>query len=309
MTNPDPSGTVDSDGFRAAMASTVEVMRKLTSAVNNVAPRHGNQVSVPSKALDEIALEAKEFGSKSDWSGPIQDTHSFGGITLMAATDYVRTFAETFDAAFTPIYGHLVVARSALESSVVSAWLNDPDIGTVDRVKRGLCEQLYSARELVRLNIEDDPQARVEHWEAVSRAFGWEPRYENGRPIVNGSKRPSVPAGIEKLLVGEGEWRIGRVQWSYLSSVSHVTWYGLRQSVVEPPAAPGVTGLSLAGVGTTLQSVYAQAVCLVRALRRAADARFKLMGWQDAEWITAKSDAADYEVELIKSFEAGQANG
>src|ERR1700722_13437021 len=47
----------------------------------------------------------------------------------------------------------LVVARSVFDASVVAAWLNDPKADATDRVKRGLCEQLYSAMELVRLRL------------------------------------------------------------------------------------------------------------------------------------------------------------
>jgi hypothetical protein len=43
------------------------------------------------------------------------------------------------------MYGHLVLARSALEVSVVSKWLNDPDVAFDVRVKRGMAEQVYNA--------------------------------------------------------------------------------------------------------------------------------------------------------------------
>jgi hypothetical protein len=252
--------------------------------------------------MEEIAAEANTLASKSSWTGPITDTHSFGGITLIAASDYARAFVEAIGGSPTPVFAHLVVARSVFESSVVSAWLNDPTVNPVERVKRGLCEQLYSAMELVRLGIEDDAAERVARWKAVAAEFGWETRRNRDKPVVDTTERPSVPRGIDKLLVGEGDWRIGRAQWSYLSAVSHVTWWGLRQSVVEPPSDPGVSGLSLAGVGTTAASVFSQAVCVVRAVRKAASARFALMGWEDTEWNAASSEAEVYERAVISSF-------
>lgn len=201
----DPAEGVTSEQFQEAVAPAVEALRFLTDAVSEVSSRHGGQAWPPSKAIDEIAAEAKTLAKRSTWDGPIRDTHSFGGVTLIAANDYARTFGEAFADSPTPVYGHLVVARSALESSVVSAWLNDPTVDPVERVKRGLCEQLYSAMELLRLDIEENPQERVDRWKTVASEFGWEVRWNRGKPVVDTTQRPSVPNGIEKLLVGDGE--------------------------------------------------------------------------------------------------------
>jgi hypothetical protein len=73
---------------------------------------------------------------------PIRDTHTFGGTTLTAAADFARSFAVLVGADPTPVYGHLVVARSVFDACVVAAWLNDPKADATERVKRGLCEQL-----------------------------------------------------------------------------------------------------------------------------------------------------------------------
>ena len=50
----------------------------------------------------------------------------------------------------------------------------------------------------------------------------------------------SVPSGIAELLAGDDEARIGQTQWSYLSSFSHVTWYGLRQAITSTAPRPGL---------------------------------------------------------------------
>jgi hypothetical protein len=55
-----------------------------------------------------------------------------------------------------PTYGHLVVARAALESSGVSWWLGEDGIARDDRVNRGLSEFLYSATEVGWLEIQND---------------------------------------------------------------------------------------------------------------------------------------------------------
>ena len=66
-----------------------------------------------------------------------------------------------------------------LDVCVVAEWLNDPK-ADVTRVKRGLCEQLYSVMELVRLRLEEDAPAskrnmaeRRDSWKARAAALGW----------------------------------------------------------------------------------------------------------------------------------------
>jgi hypothetical protein len=68
------------------MASTVQAIRDLTDAINAVSPRHHELPSAESRAMMELAAEVR-YAAKSDWKGPIQDTHTFGGVTLRAATE------------------------------------------------------------------------------------------------------------------------------------------------------------------------------------------------------------------------------
>jgi len=75
----------------------------------------------------------------------------------LAAADYVYCFASLFAGARTPVFGHLSVGRSAFGAAVVAAWLNDPGITPLERVCRGLCEQLFSARELVGSIVTEHP--------------------------------------------------------------------------------------------------------------------------------------------------------
>jgi hypothetical protein len=302
IATPDPTVTVSDDEFREAIAPTVEVIRSLATAVADVGARHGRQPAADSRAMAEIAAEAASYAKHTTWDYPVTDTHSLGGMTLFAASDYARTFAETVAASRMPVYGHLIVARSALEASVVSAWLNEPGIAPAERVKRGLCEQIYNAWELARLRVEEDADERVARWEAVAANFGWGIKRHRDKPAVDDVKRPSIPDGIDGLLMDnrEGAWRIGRVQWSYLSAVSHVTWYGLRQAITEAGAESDL-GPSLVSIGITLNSVRAQAVCILKALRTAATARFTLMGWVDEEWQVASRRSAVHERELVEA--------
>lgn len=295
-----------SEAFRQALALTIGAVHDLTDAVGERAERHGHQPSASSRAMEEIAVEA-QFAARSDgWQEPIRDTQTFGGMTLTAAADFARSFAVLLDADSTPVYGHLVVARSVFDACVVAAWLNDPKADATERVKRGLCEQLYSAMELVRLRLEDDAAERRDFWKARAAALGWTANVSSNKPVIDGTSRPSVPKGLSELLVDDGKARIGRAQWSYLSSVSHVTWYGLRQAITSAAPSPAPSP-GLASYGTTSSSVRAQAVCVLRALRKAADARFVLMGWADDDWRAASARAEQHEITLMQAHQQGSA--
>jgi len=295
-----------SEAFRQAMAPTIGAVHDLADAVGERAERHGHQPSASSRAMEEIAVEATFAKRSEDWQEPIRDTHTFGGMTLTAAADFARSFAVLLDADSTPVYGHLVVARSVFDACVVAAWLNDLKADATERVKRGLCEQLYSAMELVRLRLEDDAAERRDYWKARAAALGWIANVSSNKPVIDGTSRPSVPRGLSEVLVDDGEARIGRAQWSYLSSVSHVTWYGLRQAITSAAPSP-VPGPGVASYGTTSLSVRAQGVCVLRALRKAADARFVLMGWADDDWRSACARAEQHELVLMQAYQQGNA--
>lgn len=291
-------------------------MRAFTVAVDDVGPRHGNVAWEDSPAMREIGDET-EYAKRSSWTGPISDTHALGELTLRATADYVRTFAEAFTAERPPIYGHLVVARSALESSVVCWWLSEPGIARDERVKRGLSEYLYTATEEGRLTTQDYAAERVDEWVARAASLGWaatdyngkrwSPAKSRGKPFVDGVGRQSIPAGITRLLVTDEASRIGQFQWSRLSAVSHVTWFGLRWALMLDDSTGGVTtGFATVPVGTDTAAVSVQALCIVKALRQAAAARFALMGWQDNEWNTACRLAEEHEVALLRAYEAGE---
>lgn len=294
----------ESEAFRQALSLTIGAVRDLADAVSERAGQCGHNPRARSRAMEEIAVEAQFAARSGGWQEPIRDTHTFGGMTLTAAADFARSFAVLLDADSTPVYGHLVVARSVFDASVVAAWLNDPKADATERVKRGLCEQLYNAMELVRLRLEDDAAERRDAWKARAKSLGWTVKTPNNKPVIDGTSRPSVPSGIGELLVGDGEARIGRAQWSYLSAVSHVTWYGLRQALPSTAPPPGL-GPGLVTYGTTSSSVRAQALCVLIALRKAADARFVLMGWADEDWRAACGRAQQHELALMRAYQQG----
>jgi hypothetical protein len=189
------SREVSAGEFREVMAPTVEALKAFAGAVEATGPRHGSLPDPESGAMKELASEG-EYRARSTWQNPITDTHSFGNMTLWAAADYVCSFASTLGAERPPIYGHLALARDALESSVVSFWLNERGLAYDERVKRGLCEAIYSANEVKRLGLTDDAEAALTEVMEQAAAFGWGVSFPRGKPEVDGVKRRSVPDGI-----------------------------------------------------------------------------------------------------------------
>jgi hypothetical protein len=116
------------------------------------------------------------------------------------------------------------------------------------------------------------------------------------------ASRPSMPDGITRLLVRDSDAKIGKLLWSRLSAVSHVTYFGLQSAMLFGDVTPSLSpGVKIVPVGTNSSSVFLVAFCVVRALREAATARFALMGWEDDAWTAAHKRAAQIENALFPS--------
>jgi len=198
------------------------------------------------------------------------------------------------------MWAHLVLARAALEASVISAWLNEPRVEPLERTKRGLVEQLYSAREVERLKLPGS-MPKEEWWLKVAADLGWTVTWANRKPVVDGSKRPSIPAGISRLIVDDEEKKIGRALWSRLSAVRHVSWWGVNWAFMHPGGKADAAGFVTVEIGTDQAAVAQQAFCILRALQAAAKLRAILTGFQrDDRWQQACNDADQLAVALLR---------
>jgi hypothetical protein len=296
------NATIDpGEAFREWMRPTVEALRVFTTAVDQVALRHANLPASDSQAMRELAAE-NDYQSQSSWQNPITDTHTFGAMTLRAVADNVATFATAFTGEQPPLYGHLVVARSALEASVVSAWLNTPGIAYLERIKRGMCERLYSANEVKKLRLTPDAAEKLAEIKADATSFGWDTRFgRGGKPIVDETERPSVGDGITRLLVDDSPAGIGKLLWNRLSAVTHVTWWGLQWAIHLPEGELGTSGFTTVSVGGDSTKVALQACCILRGLRVAAGHRVTLMGWNDETWQADCRHAEEHEQILFQA--------
>jgi hypothetical protein len=299
------SDRVEPSDFVVQMAPTVDALHGLCSAIVGAPERNGHVAHVPSVAMGDLASE-KGYRRRtgSDWDSPVRDTHTFGGMTLVAAADYGQCYASLFEAHRPPVYGHLAVTRAAMEVGVASLWLNDPKIDTEERVKRGLWEQLYSSNEVVRLALEDHGKAADVRaaFLRCGKALGWQVEFDrSGKPIVAGTRRPDTRERISELFVGRADRPLGRALWSFLSAAIHGTWYGLRVGVVEGPSSNADLAPSVAMIGTDSKAVDQQSFGLLRVLRFAGAARQTLMGWtNDNAWEAAAAKSEAFEGVLIE---------
>ncbi len=289
----------------------VDALRDLTEAVEAVRLRHGPLPAVESLGMREIADETS-YAERSGLDAPFALAHTLGGMTLAAVNDYVSTFAEAFTTEHVPVYGHLVLARAALEASTVSWWLSEPGIARDDRIKRALSEFIYAAVEEWKLKLLANGRENVKDWIAHATNLGWDVtdqvgnpwvRDSRGNPRVDGVSRPAPAAAIRDLLVDDLTSKIGKLQWSRLSAVTHVTFFGTRGALSLGEAVPGPAGgLVTVPLGTDAIAVYLQTICIMKALRQAAAARFDLMGWTDEGWNAAVGEAARHEKGMLDAI-------
>lgn len=291
---------------RRATGPIVEVISDLVNAATQTAEHSGHLPVGGSPASHELEVERRRFAGKSAWVAPLRDTHWLGALTLLAAGDHLRAFAALLAQEEAPTYAHLVLTRAAMEACVIAAWLNDPVVDADQRVKRGLVERLYSARQQQRSRaLRPDGQELDAQLRTVAASLRW--TVTSGRtdadPVVAGVSRPNVASAISQHLVGDRITYLGQVLWAYLSGVAHTAWYALSQPISEAaPVDDSGTEPPLTAVATGPRSIDLQAVCLIRLYLAAADNRMALMGWHSAEWSTARRRAESLHDSLMRSL-------
>jgi hypothetical protein len=298
--------TVGNEEFRRQMGPMIGALRALANAVEAVGERHGDTPAADSQAMAELAGEAKYAERSDGWEAPVSEAHTMGSVVLRAATDAVRTFAATFAGAEQPpLYGHLVIARAALQASVVASWLSEPDIAFEERVKRALCESLYSQKELKRVASSPHVEKTLVQIKGWADALGWEYKFDGRVPVIEGTRRPSMSDGLRRLLVSAEEDQLGHLLWSRLSAVDHALWWGLVWAFHLDDVDTSGSGFATVAVGANSSKVALQAYAILRSLRCAAADRIELMGWSDDEWSEAVSPARQQERKLLEHAAAG----
>ena len=185
---------------------------------------------------------------------------------------------------------------------MVSAWLSEPQISTLDRIKRGLCEFLYSAREVRELELSPDAAEKVAWWNRVAQSFGWGIEGARGRPKIGGVRRPRIGTEISRLGGGTGNSQVGNLLYSRLSAVDHVTWFGLISAFdIGAAVRDERTGTAMVPIGVDGERFASYVYYVVAVLRAAAERRFATFGWADADWRSAVAAAEELEGALLRA--------
>jgi hypothetical protein len=108
---------------------------------------------------------------------------------------------------------------------------------------------------------------------------------------------------LNLILAGEADRLVGQALWSYLSAVTHLTWYGIRSSIIPPfPTEKEALGVTLVGIGADSNFVDTLSICLTRMFATAASAHLRYMGWDsDGKWITVHDEATKWTNDAIRS--------
>lgn len=250
-----------------------------------------------SRAMKERAAGAASRGAGFEES--VHAAHSNAAILRFAATDHLRQFAKMFSSAPVPVYAHLCVARSCLETAALSHWLCSPDVDADVRVQKYFLARLHNAAQLER-----GPQATTKQSGKDLRkkvrvegsALGWRIIANDKTVSVDGLQIPATGDIIADLL-SEGDERLktlGKTMWWFLSGVSHGTAYALLQSM--ELANPGASILEPARVSifTSSTSVTLQGIVLGRAYRSLINRHAKFFGWSNTAWSSASSDFVEF---------------
>jgi hypothetical protein len=115
------SAFVNPQDFVARMKPTVDVLNGLCAVIETASERHDLQPVKGSQGSREVEEEGPlRASTRGLWAEPVRSSHSIGDLTLTAATDFGRCYAQLFSGARAPVFGHLARSRTTLEASIVT---------------------------------------------------------------------------------------------------------------------------------------------------------------------------------------------
>jgi hypothetical protein len=291
MTNPED----DSPEYHRRIQTGLDHLRAIATTHMDVVQKSGWMARAESPAMSDISLSA-DFTESPGWSDPITDIGTFIGLNLLASSEISLSFVERLEDDAACAFTHLILSRTSLEASANAYWLAEPGLTYTDRIKRGLWYRLHSVREELRATPEQRPLhlKRMKALGAVATHYGWVANSTNNDAVFrDGFHRPSMKSQLNAILTGEGDHTIGQALWSYLSAVTHLTWYGIRETIIPPyPTNIGTIEVTVVGVGSDSRFVNTLTTCLTKMFAAAATAHLQYMGWEsDDDWIAVR-DAA-----------------
>ncbi len=137
---------VSNEEFAAVMRPLAEALSMFASAVASESERQGMLPAAESKAMRELAGEAR--WSTERWLEPVSATHSFGALLVYFLAEQLAAVGAIIDrSSVGPRYSYQANVRAIIDAAPVAFWLLYPSIGTDARVKRGVAYRMDSANQ------------------------------------------------------------------------------------------------------------------------------------------------------------------
>jgi hypothetical protein len=311
----DASAEADSnEAFLIHVAPLRDAMRTLIEEERATRQRRPALPEADSTAMAEI-VQATAFTGKDPWGvTPIEAAYSLVGVSLFAAEDYMLSFCRLYDAPPFPVYGPVVLARSAFETCLTARWIIDAPQGNARaRIARIMTCRLDDLRERVKVlrHVHGDAAAaEATEWfdsiVAEGERLGFHiARTKKGAVLGIESAMPSTTELAKKLFLSPPDGQelgpaVGETLWRYYSGVTHAKWYALREAM-EPSDDDELSNLT----GATTVSYVARLPAVLQALSvfglayMPASGRYHyLMGWDEP----ARTEAATNVLHVIRSL-------
>jgi hypothetical protein len=233
----------------------------------------------PSQAFREQRDGAIRFGREA------LDAFAIPWTLIVAAEDHFASLRLVLQRS--SIFSPRVLSRAIAEAAARAWWHLDPSIDVEERVRRSFNEQFNSARELIRLEKEQnhDLQARerleslAKNAEMVGFTVWWS---KNGLPERIGDGRPG-PGELMDDLLSEHVEGVGLLMWRTLSATAHGTTYAMLSAFEEGehPFDPEKHG---ATTRATTKDIDLTVVIALATYLPAFTRMVQLYGWDAEPW-------------------------
>ena len=285
---PQPPGRETEDQFDAAVTPFRVALLDLVAQTRQLRSEVGYLPAADSRAMEEKTQESRFAGG---WGvEPVTAAHSGGWLITGAAEDLIGSFCSLFQSGPTPVFGHTVLLRAAIESCARAAWLADPNIGVKLRVARWMSERLYSAREADQLpgaRLQSRPrqvileEARRQRFEKIS---------DKRQAAVSLEERRKGNMAIVKWLFEQpsagGDRELGEIVYRVSSAVAHSTLYGIFLQLEADASEPTrlLNSLTRYGYFTKSDQVTAAFRAVGIAYIQVGAFHRELFGWRSDSW-------------------------
>lgn len=284
----EPSGEGTAEVFERHVAPVRQALVDLLEAQGALVKRWGSLPAADSQAMAEIAAE-KDYLGEGPWGDePVHQAFNLAHLLVLGAEDSASAACRLLSDEPTPVFAHMVLARSVLEHAGRAWWLFEPRIGVRRRIARGFNERLNSLvqQEFLPLRPADKAKARNRRGRIFAEAerLGFKKVAERKKPAWLEEERPSSTKVIRQLLAGGDDPTLGGAVYGYFSAVVHGTTFGLSQSVdIDAPGGPETPGVTWGAVYTSSRDVCTVLTAMILALSHTYKTRSAVLGWRSDE--------------------------